>query len=240
MIPSQPRRLNPSGYPHWFERKSGRKPLLVTSHVQVLCMVYFPSSAPKLCSRCLMSHLIEEKPGAPQGGPSHSLATSYCSTGCVWHKRVGQVDNRGLKSSRLLVVKLCWACLFPETGHHPASQPSLGLPLSWMMVGWHHWLNEHESEQTLGDSEGWGSLGCCSPWGHTGSDTTWWPHSNNTHAALNAQLATPPPCIFQSEEQAPDSGEGKTRRNRWRLGSARNKDPFDFGWLRPAAASVPG
>ena len=26
------------------------------------------------------------------------------------------------------------------------------------MVGWHHWLNEHESEQTLGDGEGQGSL----------------------------------------------------------------------------------
>ena len=26
------------------------------------------------------------------------------------------------------------------------------------MVGWHHELNGHESEQTLGDSEGQGSL----------------------------------------------------------------------------------
>ena len=26
------------------------------------------------------------------------------------------------------------------------------------MVGWHHWLNGHEFEQTLGDSEGQGSL----------------------------------------------------------------------------------
>ena len=32
------------------------------------------------------------------------------------------------------------------------------------MVGWHHWLNGHEFEQTLGDSEGQGSLACCSPW----------------------------------------------------------------------------
>ena len=31
--------------------------------------------------------------------------------------------------------------------------------------GWHHWLNGHEFEQTLGDSEGQGSLACCSPWG---------------------------------------------------------------------------
>ena len=33
------------------------------------------------------------------------------------------------------------------------------------MIGWHHWLNGHEFEQTPGDSEGQGSLMCCSPWG---------------------------------------------------------------------------
>ena len=27
------------------------------------------------------------------------------------------------------------------------------------MVGWHHRLNEHEFEQTLGDGEGQGSMG---------------------------------------------------------------------------------
>ena len=40
------------------------------------------------------------------------------------------------------------------------------------MVGWHHWLNGHESEQTAGDSEGQGSLACCSPWGCKELDTT--------------------------------------------------------------------
>ena len=40
------------------------------------------------------------------------------------------------------------------------------------MVGWHHWLNEHEFEQAPGDGEGQGSLACCSPWRHKQSDTT--------------------------------------------------------------------
>ena len=40
------------------------------------------------------------------------------------------------------------------------------------MVGQHHGLNGRESEQTLGDSEGHGSLVCCSPWGCKESDTT--------------------------------------------------------------------
>ena len=33
-------------------------------------------------------------------------------------------------------------------------------------------LKGHEFEQTLGDSEGQGSLMCCSPWGRKESDTT--------------------------------------------------------------------
>ena len=33
--------------------------------------------------------------------------------------------------------------------------------------GWmHHWVNGHAFEQTLGDSEGQGSLACCSRWCH--------------------------------------------------------------------------
>ena len=48
------------------------------------------------------------------------------------------------------------------------------------MVGWHHWLNGHEFEQTLGDSEGQGSLACCRPWGHKESDITEWLNSNST------------------------------------------------------------
>ena len=40
------------------------------------------------------------------------------------------------------------------------------------MVGWHHQLNGHEFEQTLGDGKGQGSLVCCRSWGHKESDMT--------------------------------------------------------------------
>ena len=40
------------------------------------------------------------------------------------------------------------------------------------VVGWHHQLNGHESEQASGDGEGQGSLACCSPWGCKESDMT--------------------------------------------------------------------
>ena len=40
------------------------------------------------------------------------------------------------------------------------------------MVGWHHRLDGHEFEQTLGDDEGQGSLAWCSTWGCKELDTT--------------------------------------------------------------------
>ena len=47
----------------------------------------------------------------------------------------------------------------------------------WQRMRWlegitHPWLNGHESEQTLGDRKGQGSLACCSPWGCKELDTT--------------------------------------------------------------------
>ena len=49
------------------------------------------------------------------------------------------------------------------------------------VVGWHHQLNAHESEETRGDSDGQGSLGCCSSWSHNG-----WTTANVTGAVLRA------------------------------------------------------
>ena len=40
------------------------------------------------------------------------------------------------------------------------------------MAGWHHRLNAHEFEQTVGVGDGQGGLACCSPWGHKESVTT--------------------------------------------------------------------
>ena len=40
------------------------------------------------------------------------------------------------------------------------------------MVGWHHWLNGHEFEQTPENGEGRGNLVCYSSWGRKESDTT--------------------------------------------------------------------
>ena len=57
------------------------------------------------------------------------------------------------------------------------------------MVRWHHRLNGHELEQTLGDSEGQGSLVCCSPWDHKELDMTE-QLNNNNHISGGGDSAT--------------------------------------------------
>ena len=52
-------------------------------------------------------------------------------------------------------------------------------------VGWHHRLNGHEFEHTLGSDEGQGSLVCCSPWSHKELDTA--EPLNNKMASLHRQ-----------------------------------------------------
>ena len=40
------------------------------------------------------------------------------------------------------------------------------------MIGHHHQLDGHESEQARRAGDGQGGLVCCNPWGHKESDTT--------------------------------------------------------------------
>ena len=40
------------------------------------------------------------------------------------------------------------------------------------IVRWHHRLNGHEFEQSVGVDDRQGGLACCSPWGCKESDTT--------------------------------------------------------------------
>ena len=56
------------------------------------------------------------------------------------------------------------------------------------MVGWHHQLNGHESEQTLGDGDGQGSLAWCSLWGRKESDTTERLNNKIIHSEQNMEV----------------------------------------------------
>ena len=51
------------------------------------------------------------------------------------------------------------------------------------MVGWHHWLDEHEFENAPGVGDGQWNLGCCSPWDgrvrhHWVTELNWYLHCN--------------------------------------------------------------
>ena len=60
------------------------------------------------------------------------------------------------------------------------------------MVGWHHWLNRHEFEQTPGDSEGQEILVCYSPRDHKELDMTQW-LNNNKNKNCQPPIPVPPP-----------------------------------------------
>ena len=132
--------------------------------------------------------------GSPPGSPIHGIlqartlewvAISF-SNAWKWKVKV-----KSLSHVRLLTTPLTAAYQAPPSMGFSRQEYWSGLPLlslvnSWLigrdpdagkgwrqekrmteneMVGWHHQLNARESEQTLGDSEGQGSLACYGPWG---------------------------------------------------------------------------
>ena len=70
------------------------------------------------------------------------------------------------------------------------------------MVGWHHQLNGHEFEQTLGVGKEKGGLVCCSPWGCKGLDVTeqlnW--TENGYFNKFETSLPLVPFCLLFQEE----------------------------------------
>ena len=60
------------------------------------------------------------------------------------------------------------------------------------LVGWHHWLNRHNFEQTPGDSEGQGTLVWCSLWGHVEPYMTERLNNNNMEGPQKVKNVTIP------------------------------------------------
>ena len=55
------------------------------------------------------------------------------------------------------------------------------------MAGWHHQLDGHESQWTLGVGDGQGGLACCDSWGRKESDTTERLNWTDAFISLNPQ-----------------------------------------------------
>ena len=60
----------------------------------------------------------------------------------------------------------------PDTGKDCRQEEKAMIEDEWF--GWHHQLDGHEFEQTLGASDIQGSLSCCGPWICKELDTTKW------------------------------------------------------------------
>ena len=63
------------------------------------------------------------------------------------------------------------------------------------MVGRHHQLDEHKSEQAPGVGDGQGSLACCSPWGRRESDTL----SDRTESNIGKKIRDKQPSSITEE-----------------------------------------
>ena len=79
------------------------------------------------------------------------------------------------------------------------------------MVGWHHWLNGHEFEQTLGDSEGQGSLACCHSWGRKRFSQDWATEQQNSDYSPLSCVS----CSAISTSRFPLSGPAHSYINVW-------------------------
>ena len=86
------------------------------------------------------------------------------------------------------------------------------------MAGWHHQLDGHEFEWTLGDGDGQGGLVCCDSWGHKESDMTerlnWtelnWKVKVKSFSCIllfetpwTVAYQAPPPMRFSRQEYSP-------------------------------------
>ena len=71
--------------------------------------------------------------------------------------------------SVLYRARLCMKC---SLGISNSIEEISSLSHSVVFLQWHHWLDGHESEWTLGIGDGQGGLACCNSWGREELDTT--------------------------------------------------------------------
>ena len=65
------------------------------------------------------------------------------------------------------------------------------------MAGWHHQLDGHEFEWTLGVGDGQGGLACCNSWGHKETDMAEWLNWTELHYSSDTAFRCTFPVIFR-------------------------------------------
>ena len=102
------------------------------------------------------------------------------------------------------------------------------------MAGWHHWLDGHEFEWTLGVGDGQGCLVCCDSWGRKKSDTT--ERLNWTELRRNELL----PSFFCGSFMHPLQGSyWPGMEARWNVSSKKTKSIF-YNCTSPVSGQTAG
>ena len=88
------------------------------------------------------------------------------------------------------------------------------------MAGWHHRLDGHESEWTLGDVDEHGGLSCCDSWGRNKSDMTEqlnWTELNWTegYGKVPEGLQIESLCVLYRENKGNEKSKGTTHSQYW-------------------------
>ena len=120
---------------------------------------------------------------------------------CIWRKRNHLIliqENQPWISIGRTGAEAAAPILWPPDGMRQLIGKDLDAGKDWEQeekgvtenetVGWHHWLNGHEFEQTQGDSEGQGRLACYSSWSQK---NYMWLSNWTTIATTNRLMSTP-------------------------------------------------
>jgi len=121
-----------------------------------LFLIFTPSNFPPFFSLCMVIRL-------------ENLAI-WSSLPCLWSNAMLSFITSS--SSHLTTSKNWLIGKDPDAGKD-WRQEEKGMTED-EMVGWHHRLDGHESEQAPGVGDGQGSLACCSPWGRKELDMIEW------------------------------------------------------------------
>ena len=143
------------------------------------------AAAAKLLQLC--PTLCDPIDGSPPGSPvpgvlqKRTLEWVAISFSNAWKWKV---KVKSLSCAQLLRTPWTAAYQVPPSMGFSRQEFWIGVPLPWNgncvfsllleMAGWHHGLDERESEWTPGDGDGWGGLACCNSRGRKESDTTEW------------------------------------------------------------------
>ena len=125
--------------------------------------------------------------------PQRRGSTFYPGTSCVWECLSGDLSRSCVCiASAVLSFRLC-ACL--ECLGTRGVQEEEGTTEE-EMAGWHHRLDGHEFEWTLGVGDGQGGLVCCDSWGCKELDTTEWLNWTDWFSLWCSLPSLSGPCVL--------------------------------------------